>query len=214
MKSRLDPAECDFRLIRDEVVAPCHDWEFSRTATPNAKPGVDIYSGILFDAPWPKYPFLSLDKKEQDRIAQDYHYHRGLWPFDFKHLAKNFEDLQSETSSHIPVNEAGVYAALFQIDWTSSDKNLAECFKLWLEQNRPKDVVQKEARGRGGPLARMKEDLEALGVYRIIACHKPEPITELIAIYGNAMAARFQDDAAWSRAKKRAQDVLELFRCS
>jgi hypothetical protein len=206
MRGTLPDSEWDFRQIPDEQIFACYWWEFSRTAVLKADPdyvhgGLNPYAKYgEFAAPWPRQCFVTLDRKYRETLAANYRMAGGMYPLDYRHYVKNHDGVTSDS----------LYA--FQIDWTHSDKNLRNCFEGWLKQNRPPDIQQQEARGRNAPLSQMKENLEALGIYRIIAHHGATPISQLIPLYADNLADRFKNDAAWSRSKARAVEALKSFR--
>ena len=205
MRGTLPDSEWDFRQIPDEQIFACYRWEFSRTAVLKAilttfKGGLNPYAKYgEFAAPWPRQCFVTLDREYRETLAANYHMARGLHPLDYRHYVQNHDGDRSDS----------LYA--FQIDWTHSDKNLRDCFEAWLKQNRPPDIQQQEARGRNAPLSQMKEGLEALGIHRIITHHGETPISQLIPLYADRLAIRFNDDAAWSRSKTRAGEELKSF---
>jgi len=220
MNALLDESEWRFASVPDDQVFACYHWEFSRTAALESNPkyviGKSDPSTILGNhlpvqwlPPWPDRAFLNCnigrsdDEKLDTRgnLAELYQggiYSRALGSLDLKEL--NF-DLRAYAAKSL---------AAFVIDWTCTDKHLRDCFEYWLKKNRP-DIIKREARGRGAPLAQMKEDLEALGIYRIIKYHHEIPILKLIEKYGDHLAKRFGEEAAWSRAKRRAFERLQSF---
>jgi len=205
MNNILADFEWDFSQIPDEQIFVCHRWEFSRTAVLKASPkyvhrGIDPYAKYgEFPNPWPSQSFIRQDRDYRKKVALNYHLPRGLYPLDYRHYVQNHDGDRSDS----------LYA--FQIDWTHSDKNLRDCFEAWLKQNRPPEIKQQQARGRGAPLSQMKEDLEALGIYRIITHHDVTSVSDLIGLYNGKLARRFSEDAEWSRSKKRAVEALKLF---
>jgi hypothetical protein len=212
-KPLLEEHEWRFSSVREEHIFFCHYWEFSRTgaleSNPDYIPGSSdpstIFKGLpsQFLWPWPDGAFLSLDdlsKSVMSNLLQGGIYHRALSPLD---LNDPKYDLRAYAEQDRMV--------AFRIDWTRTNTHLRNCFEHWLKENRP-NTQPLEARGRGAQLGQMKEDLEALGVYRIIKYHGNTPVSQLIDSYGNRLAARFADEGAWSRAKRRPNKGVERFR--
>ena len=202
MNGTLPKSEWDFSQIPPEQINVCHRWEFSRTAVLEADPayvhkGIDPYAKYgEFAAPWPHRPFIELDLDWRKILASNYHpQRRGLWPLDYRHFVKNYEDAAPQS----------LFA--FQIDWTCSPDKLSKEFFAWLELNKPQEIQEEEARG-GGPRRQMDADLKALGIYRIIQFHHASSVSEIIGQY----KSEYSDDTAWSKAKTRATRALMAYR--
>ena len=108
--------------------------------------------------------------------------------------------------------------ALFELNWTESDKFLAGAFLEWLRENRPPDVKIFERRGAGNFLREWAADLKALGALRLLKKMKwYDAFTLTHEVLGKErargggrkrVALYTNREEVWIKAAKRAEKII------
>jgi hypothetical protein len=97
--------------------------------------------------------------------------------------------------------------------WPRSDRKLLQDFKKWLEENRPPDQPPLHKTGESPTRKTSHKDLlKALGALRLLRAFK----NNFRKAYDHAWEVLdkplYKDQAAWIKAKNRAEQEIETFR--
>jgi hypothetical protein len=97
--------------------------------------------------------------------------------------------------------------------WPRSDRKLLQDFKKWLEENRPPDQPPLHKTGESPTRKTSHKDLlKALGALRLIRAFKNNFSEARYRGWEVLDKPLYKDQAAWIKAKNRAEQEIETFR--
>jgi hypothetical protein len=175
------------------------------------------YALFWFYPEFPEKPYLSISAKERSRRIEN------AWPSNQRaaHAAMMTptglpqflkDDLQAglRKLGRPSILYGSSELALIKIDWIYSSDRLLKTFAAWLSNNRPIDVKVVEDRGAGNFLRRWRDDLKALGAWRLLSLKGMtwEKAFLITSNAGKSQGLYSNHPKAWAEAKKRAHRIL------
>ena len=166
---------------------------------------------------FPEKPYLSISATERSRRM------RIVWPSNQRaaHAAMMTptglpqflkDDLQAglRKLGRPSILYGSSELALIEIDWIYSNDRLLKTFAAWLSNNRPIDVKVVEDRGAGNFLRKRKDDLKALGAWRLLSLKEMtwEKAFLITSNEGKSQGLYSNHPKAWAEAKKRTHRIL------
>ena len=202
--------------VREKEGIPDFKEAHSFFGTDTSLPPYFFPSALFFREDWPDKPYQSLPREERKEM---------LGPVETNidpawSMAKIFGLLQTADLEDDSVelcdtlcfpnhNPTRVIAA-FEIDWRSSNAEIMQGIRAWLNTHRPGDVEIGETRGAGGRTRKSRANLGALGIWRILKAHGGNRTQAYTSKRFN-LSQQFASPSAWTRAKKRAEELIEDF---
>jgi hypothetical protein len=175
------------------------------------------YALFWFYPEFPKQPYLSIPAKERCRRM------KIAWPSDPRaaHAAGLSpkilpqylrQDLLAglRKLGRPSVLYGSLELALIEIEWIYSNDRLLKAFAAWLSESRPADVKVQEDKGAGNFLRRRRDDLKALGAWRLLSLQEMtwEKAFLITSNEGKSKGLYSNHPKAWTEAKKRAHGIL------
>jgi hypothetical protein len=182
-------------------------------------PSIDPVAAMMRWSEWPAKAYLSIPIEERKKRLAEI----DLFAPDQPSLFPGGLAGMSVTSAMVWVAEmqywkikfrwplmpisSEVWETAFRIEWKFSDAQLLEQFRDWLRRYRPQSVPGNSTpAGHGAWGSREQVALKRLGALRLL---KTRPYSKLIE--DPATADLYSDQAAWRKAQREAQGMVNFF---
>ncbi len=202
--------------VREKEGIPDFKEAHSFFGTDTSLPPYFFPAALFFREDWPEKPYQSLpwEKRKEMFVPVE----AVIDPsFSLKKTVslletEDLEDREVELGETLrfPDRDPAKVVAAFEIDWRSTNTEIMRGIKAWLENHRPGDAQTADNRGAGAPIRQRKDDLKALGIWRIQKAYGGDRIKAFTKL-GVELGDQYNHSSAWTKATKHAEEAIANF---
>ena len=171
---------------------------------------------------FPEQHWMEMPRQQRDEIAKRLHPERYRFYGSFAEIAliplhiqplQEFDEFRSTSALYVSRQLAGESGyQVFSLFWARSDRKLIHDFKLWLEENRPKNQpgvehTKESASRRTNP----KDYLKALSALRLLKAFRGDFEGARTHAFERLDKMLYKDQSAWLKAARRAEQEITHF---